>query len=145
YALLKLFEEPPQGTYLFLVLTSAGGLLPTLRSRVQELSVANARTSKFSDEAESFVKGDREKRSTLIKKLTSGKDEDERRELREEAITLVNGIEAAAYGALKEKPRKAVAALLEDIATLRGQLYERGAPVKQILEHLSLVIPRGLL
>lgn len=34
-ALLKLFEEPPEGTYLFLILPSLGGLLPTLRSRVQ--------------------------------------------------------------------------------------------------------------
>src|SRR3989344_5231224 len=36
-ALLKLFEEPPTGTYLFLIMPSLGGLLPTLRSRVQVL------------------------------------------------------------------------------------------------------------
>ncbi|MEK7086397.1 MAG: hypothetical protein AAB951_01255 [Patescibacteria group bacterium] len=34
-ALLKVFEEPPAGTYLFLIMPSLGGLLPTLRSRVQ--------------------------------------------------------------------------------------------------------------
>src|SRR3989344_3949955 len=34
----KLFEEPPPRTYLFLVLPSLGGLLQTLRSRVQVLS-----------------------------------------------------------------------------------------------------------
>ena len=36
-ALLKLFEEPPKGAYLFLIMPSLGGLLPTLRSRVQLL------------------------------------------------------------------------------------------------------------
>ena len=36
-SLLKLFEEPPAGTYLFLIMPSLGGLLPTLRSRVQVL------------------------------------------------------------------------------------------------------------
>jgi len=36
-ALLKIFEEPPRGVYIFLVLPSLGGLLPTLRSRVQVL------------------------------------------------------------------------------------------------------------
>jgi hypothetical protein len=40
---------------------------------------------------------------------------------------------------------KAGAALLFDIATLRGYLYDRSAPVRMILEHLSLVIPRNLL
>ncbi|MFA6408540.1 MAG: hypothetical protein WCW36_03720, partial [Candidatus Paceibacterota bacterium] len=38
-ALLKVFEEPPEGTYLFLILPSLGGLLPTLRSRVHVLKM----------------------------------------------------------------------------------------------------------
>ncbi|MHB1769749.1 MAG: hypothetical protein ACYCPH_01565, partial [Minisyncoccota bacterium] len=37
-ALLKLFEEPPEGVHLFFVLPSMGGLLPTLRSRVHTLN-----------------------------------------------------------------------------------------------------------
>src|SRR3989338_8533276 len=38
-ALLKLFEEPHAETYLFLILPTLGGLLPTLRSRTQLLNV----------------------------------------------------------------------------------------------------------
>ncbi|OYV27629.1 MAG: hypothetical protein B7W98_01385 [Parcubacteria group bacterium 20-58-5] len=41
-ALLKVFEEPAPGVHLFLVLPSLGGLLPTLRSRVQVLDVGRA-------------------------------------------------------------------------------------------------------
>lgn len=146
-ALLKLFEEPPPGLYLFVILPSLGGLLPTLRSRVQELrGTENGRQKIILPKiAEEFLKAGKEKRSALIKKLTSGRDEDERRENREEAIVLVNGIEAAAYAAVRSGERKGVAELLSDIATLRTHLYDRSAPVRMILEHLSLVMPPHLL
>ncbi|MDP2655285.1 MAG: hypothetical protein Q8P17_01855 [bacterium] len=153
-ALLKIFEEPPRGTYLFLIMPSLGGLLPTLRSRVQILnpyrdvrrptSDVGRRTSNTS--AETFLKASKEKRSTMIKKLTSGKDEEEKRENREEAIAIVNGIEAVAYEAMKNDGyrKPIITKLLSDIAVLRSHLYDRSAPVKMILEHLSLVIPKDL-
>ena len=147
-ALLKLFEEPPRGTYLFLVLPTLGSLLPTLRSRVQILK-HEARSTKFETNTKheinpsgEFLKATKEKRTAMIKKLTSGKDEEEKRELREEAIVIVNGIEAIAYEKLKRGD--GVAALLSDIATLRGYLYDRSAPVRMILEHLSMIIPKNL-
>ena len=149
-ALLKLFEEPPRETYLFLVLPTLGGLLPTLRSRVQVLK-HEIRNTKYEtstkheiNPAEEFMKAGKEKRSALIKKLTSGKDEEERRELRDEAIAIVSGIEAAAYVALKRDDDGAIVALLSDIAILRGHLHDRSAPVRMILEHLSLVTPKYL-
>ncbi|MDD2657426.1 MAG: hypothetical protein PHD04_02050 [Candidatus Pacebacteria bacterium] len=144
-ALLKLFEEPPAGAYLFLIMPSLGGLLPTLRSRVQVLAQgAASRSSKqeISKSAEEFMKASKEKRSAMLKKLTSGRDEEEKRELREEAIAIINGIEAAAYDVGFTKPY--IPELLEDIQVLRGHLYDRSAPVKMILEHLSLVIPKEL-
>jgi len=154
-ALLKLFEEPVPGTYLFLIMPSLGGLLPTLRSRVQVLkhetrstkSETNKKSQKsnISEVAEEFLKASREKRSAMIKKLTSGRDEEERRELRDEAIKIVNGIEAVAYKAFCEGRASAeLSGLLSDIATLRGYLYDRSAPVRMILEHLSIVIPKNL-
>jgi hypothetical protein len=140
---LKVFEEPPAGAFLFLVMPSLGGLLPTLRSRVQILG-ENVEHSVFniSKSAEEFMKASGEKRSAMIKRLTSGKDDEERRENRDEVITIVNGIEAVAYA--KSELGGPTAKLLSDIATLRTHLYDRSAPVKMILEHLSLVIPKGL-
>lgn len=139
-ALLKVFEEPPAGTYLFLVLPTVGGLLPTLRSRVQILKSQKSKKESVSDEAEGFIKVTKEKRSALIKKLSSGKDEEDRRENREEAIRIVNGIEVLARmdGVTRNR------ALLEDIQKLRTYLYDRAAPVRMILEHLSLVLPKHL-
>jgi len=148
-ALLKLFEEPPRGTYLFLVMPTLGGLLPTLRSRVQEifLSTDDRPKIRISKAAEAFMKASKEKRSAVIKKLTSGKDEEERRENREEALAIVNGIEAAAYAVMRGNygsQTSIISALLSDVAVLRGHLHDRSAPVRMILEHLSLVLPKGL-
>jgi hypothetical protein len=86
----------------------------------------------------------KEKRSALIKKLTSGKDEDERRKYREEAIAIVNSVEATAYRD-RGFTKPPIAMLLQDIQMLRGHLYDRSAPVRMILEHLSLVIPKNLI
>ena len=99
--LLKLFEEPPKGAFLFLVMPSLGGLLPTLRSRVQILATPVPRQGsgrrEIAEPAEQFLAASKEKRSVLIKKLTNGKDEEERRELRDEAIAILNDVEMLAY------------------------------------------------
>ncbi len=145
-ALLKLFEEPPRGTYLFLILPTLGSLLPTLRSRVQVLEAGSSDKGQGVrvGGAEEFLKMSGEKRSALIKKLATGKDEEERREHRDEAIALVDGLEAAAYRQWQADPKPALAALMSDIETLRKYLYDRSASVKMILEHLAIVIPKGL-
>lgn len=143
-ALLKLFEEPPVGTTLILVLPSVGGLLPTLRSRaeVRSLLVDGAVGG---EAGQAFLKASREKRTALIKKLTSGKDENARRENRDEAIAILNGVEQVAYDALHKKGLDPeLVALLEDIVVLRDVLHDRSAPVRMILEHVSLVLPAKL-
>jgi len=138
-ALLKLFEEPPKGTYLFLIVPSVGSLLPTLRSRVQVLS-ANSKQDAVGEIAKEFLEASSDKRTAMIKKLSTGKDEEERREHRDAALALVNDIERVAYQDVVRNE-----ALLTDIATLRSYLYERSASVKMILEHLSIVTPKNLL
>ena len=97
--------------------------------------------------AEQFISATKEKRSAMVKKLTSGKDEDARRLLREEAIAILNGIEAVAYASMRrndEVQTFIISPLLNDIAILRVHLYDRSAPVKMILEHLAIVTPNNL-
>ena len=98
----------------------------------------------ISETAAEFIKASKEKRGAIIKKLTSGKDEEEKRELREEALAIVNGVEAIVYRHNERFTKPFIVALLSDIATLRGHLYDRSAPVKMILEHLSIVLPHEL-
>ena len=155
-ALLKLFEEPPPGTYLFLVLPTLGGLLPTLRSRLHVLRTpttqggmiyhtpqdGDVRTPVRTSLAEEFLRATREKRGVMVKKLATGKDEEERRAHRDEAIALVNGIEVVAYQHVGRSTSHIK--LLEEIQTLRGYLHQPSAPMRMILEHLAIVTPRGL-
>ena len=140
-ALLKVFEEPPAGTYLFLIMPSLGGLLPTLRSRVHVLD-RNVRhqVSYIPESAREFLKATKEKRSAMIKKIAEHKGGDAA-VAREEAIALLNGIEAMYRNQI---PITQCVALLSDIATLRPYLYDRSAPVKMILEHIAVVMPRDL-
>jgi DNA polymerase III delta prime subunit len=145
-ALLKLFEEPPEGTYLFLVLPSLGSLLPTLRSRVQVLTPKYGLTMSIIPEtAKEFLEAGKERRSAIIKRIAAHREGDAV-SAREEALAVVNGIETAAYAALHDDGHRIsiITPLLSDIATLRGHLHDRSAPVRMILEHLSLVIPKDL-
>lgn len=87
------------------------------------------------------MRAGREKRSAIIKKLAAGKDEEERREHRDEAIAIMNGVETA----LVAKGVETHAATLREIQALRGYMYDRSAPVRMILEHLSLILPKNLL
>lgn len=148
-ALLKLFEEPPPGTYLFFVLQTLGGLLPTLRSRVGILlSSPEGAKPAITEAAKQFIHASREKRTAIAKKLASGTDEEERREHRDEVIQIVNGIEAAAYEQFSKHPgtrSQALSTLLNETAILRGYLHDRSAPVRMMLEHLSIILPKNLI
>jgi len=161
-ALLKLFEEPPADTYLFLVLPSAGMLLPTMRSRVMVLPAAcNARSAakgkKQKDDApaepaQEFLAATAAAREKIIAKLLerakSDKDE-EKQAARAQALMLAEGLERAAHAKWRAaKPasaeEKALRAFLGDLSAFVPILHERSAPLKLIFEHTLLVLPRGL-
>lgn len=147
-ALLKLFEEPPPGVVLFFIMPALGGLLPTLRSRVHILKHVGPTRSHMPETTREFMSGGKEKRAAIIKKLASGQDDEARREARDTALALVNSIESIAYARFHvghSMSYMSIGKLLEEITVLRGYLHDRGAPLKQILEHLALVVPADLL
>lgn len=141
-AMLKVFEEPPQGTTLFLVIPAEGMLLPTLRSRLQPLTGQKAHHT--TPEVHAFLMGSSSEREKLVAKLVdrskSDKDE-EKQKARNEAIQLVEGLIRAAY-AQKERPE--MASFLADLDSFLPILHERSAPLKLIFEHILLVIPTEL-
>jgi hypothetical protein len=157
-ALLKLFEEPPEDTYLFLVVPSEGMLLPTMRSRVMALGSAGkssklqAPRAKEEGITEEFLEADGEGREKLVAKLLdrakSDKDE-EKQQARAAALTLAEGLARAAHakwagmkpGSAEEKPLRA---FLTDLDSFIPILHERSAPLKPVFEHLLIVLPRGL-
>jgi hypothetical protein len=143
-ALLKVFEEPPEGTTLILVVPSVGMLLPTLRSRLTSLAGTEQRSGE-SSLGNTFIKASTEERTKMVKKLLdrSKSDKDsEKQQSRVEAQQLVAGITQAVHSAWRQKPSPDLSILLEELETLGPLLYQPAAPLKLIFEHLLLVVPK---
>jgi hypothetical protein len=150
-ALLKVFEEPPVGTTLILVIPAEGMLLPTLRSRLMSLPMIDEREDGAGTArttvpttvpiVQEFFIASPAEREKLVGKLVdrtkSDKDEEKQR-ARNEAIQLVEGMIRAAHG------RKGMETFLSDLDAFLPILHERSAPLKLIFEHILLVIPKGL-
>lgn len=146
-ALLKIFEEPPAGTTLLLVVPSEGMLLPTLRSRLlplpssqKQVMTKNWSESRTSPIAQEFLQGSATQREKIIEKLldrTKSDKDEEKQTARNQAVQLVEGLMQAAYA-------KREIAFLSDLDAFLPILHERSAPLKLIFEHILLVIPRGL-
>lgn len=127
-SLLKIFEEPTEGTHFFIVIPQ-DMLLPTLRSRVQVLVHQHTDAPQ-----ESVVSRSLAERMALVKELVDDiSDEDK---TKQDAIALVNHIEAELYTRGTVVARRELSACQD----ARASLYDRGAPVKMILEQLMLVI-----
>lgn len=139
-ALLKVFEEPPSGTTLVLVLEGAGALLPTLRSRLVPLPGTRGSRA-LPASAEAFIAGTAAAREKLVAKLLERAKSDkpeEKQAARADALVLVEGIAHAAH-AKSEAP--GMRDLLSDLSRFAPILHERAAPLKPILEHLLIVAP----
>ncbi len=142
-ALLKLFEEPPQGVVLILSVPSLGQLLPTLLSRVlvldslkQDKNPAEAFLAHSADEREKFI-------GKLLDRTKSDKDE-EKQAARGELLNLVEGLTRIAYAQNKKSESTELHAFLSDAQAFLPILHERSAPLKLICEHLLLVLPKSL-
>lgn len=127
-SLLKVFEEPTAGTHFFIV-SPQDMLLPTLRSRMQVIS------HDLDEElGGSVLKLPIASRLALVKEITEAISDEEK--TKQDAITFLNQIEKELYAAGVEKSAKS----LEICELTRKALYDRGAPIKMILENLVLSI-----
>jgi DNA polymerase III delta prime subunit len=144
-ALLKIFEEPPEGTTLILVLPSEGVLLPTLRSRLLPLP-GNASHTSEDEHAKLFLDASPDARKKQVEKLldrTKSDNDSEKQAARLEALQLAEGLMRVAYAsrsAGNEDPE--LLAFIEDLNRFIPMLHDRSAPLKQIFEHLLIVAPQ---
>jgi hypothetical protein len=130
-ALLKLFEEPQEGT-TFVLLVPHGSLLPTLRSRM----LAYPDPLESGPElalAKEFLAASGKARSDLIAAVL--KDEEG---TKERARDLINALETELS---KQMGDPAARQALEDIAKVRDYLRDRSPSLKMLLEHLAVCIP----
>ena len=129
-ALLKVFEEPSERTYFFVVMPQ-DSLLPTLRSRAYIKLLKNEKPKELE---RSILKIPIGQRMTFIKDLVQSISDGEKS--RQEAIGLLNNIEFEIYN---DDIKNNYERLLICQKT-RASLLQRGAPVKMILENLVLSI-----
>lgn len=164
-ALLKLFEEPQQGTQ-FVLLLPHGTLLPTLRSRMLPLEVGRGQEEflpKKSLPAGRQARARLFSSGTLLTQSAHGggavendasqflaspykkrsdwvaaflKDEEDARERTRSFFT---ELEATLHPHMKEEK---VRAALEDLSHLRQYLNDRAPSLKMILEHLAVTLPK---
>lgn len=130
-ALLKVFEEPTEGTHFF-VLIPQDILLPTLRSRVHIIS--DSAWHGASVLPGSLLKKPLAEKMALVKEIVQGIADEEK--TKQDAVVLLNQIEAELYHNGVEKSAHA----LEICEQARASLYDRGAPVKMILEQVMLSV-----
>lgn len=152
-ALLKLLEEPQEGTTLVL-LAPHGTFLPTIKSRVLEYPIEEKqkRTGQtvlgspvlrqtsggpdyFAQHVSAFLKASGKERSDIIAKML--KDDDG---ARERVRDFVNALEAEVARFNLDTNPKARAAL-QDIAMVRDYLSDRSPSLKMLLEHLAITTP----
>lgn len=127
-ALLKIFEEPTKDTHFF-VSISQDIILPTLRSRMQIINIKDLSQKSTKTLPTSIL--DRMKK---VKSIVD--DISDENQTKQSAIDFINNIEVDLYKSGVEKNYKALV-LCEQA---RKSLYDRGAPIKIILESLVLSI-----
>lgn len=128
-ALLKLFEDPPPRTQFYLVMSPAGTLLPTLRSRLfligEDETATDPIESATFDEFYGATYGDR---LATVARLS-----------KEKAYSVM---EVLLVGAERVATEEKDATLLETVVYVRQHLGTRGASAKMLLESLSLALPK---
>lgn len=147
-ALLKLFEEPVEGTTLVLIVPAEGILLPTLRSRLIRLPAQDIAASQEEGPADAFLSAGSAERTKIVATLLARSKSDtdaEKQQARLDAVAILDGVTEAAYVARKEADApQELDLLLGELARFAPLMHERSAPLKPILEHLLIVLPEKL-
>ncbi len=157
-ALLKLLEEPAEYAHFFIIIPSAHLLLPTVKSRMQELflnvtgegtpgrlSAVGQRESARSSGAKSLINPELLKSAQKFVTLSKSKKLEEVKKLvdeiskekktKQDAIDLLDAIQAVIY---EEKGIKDGKPSLEAIETARTYIHDRAPSVKMLLEFVML-------
>lgn len=147
-SLLKMFEEPSGGAVFFLIISSAGILLPTLRSRMMIMNFNLARGSSESShseksenifDAKKFIKSTAAERLTMAKdisdKITDGKIS------RSVVADFLNNVEKELADKVRAgRAKKEDIFALSEIDKCRNYAGDKSPSVKMLLEHMAVII-----
>lgn len=135
-ALLKTLEEPSASALFFLIVPSPDMLLPTVRSRVQMLTIETGKDVDLLVDADDFLAATPEKRIVMLKPLYDY--EDEGRDV---------GSIIAFLGALERRFAKGTRSSarrdgLHAIYRARTYAGDKGSLLKVLLEQVALLAPK---
>lgn len=131
-SLLKIFEEPNEGTHFFLVMPSLHLLLPTLRSRLFILESQGENEKEEISQAENFLKLSKKEKVAFVDEMAE-KISDEKM-TKNDAQKFLTSLEAVLYENGAEKNASSLKAILK----ARDYMNDRSASVKQLLEYVAL-------
>ncbi len=142
HSLLKVLEEPTEGTHFFFVLENEHSLLPTLASRALILKDTESTDNKqFKKLAKEFYGATpKERLDSVSKFIEENEDEDNKFILRSQTHVFLNELERFISTQYNKQDNKNSSHHLEEIFKARLYLSQSGSSVKMILEHLSLLI-----
>ena len=131
-SLLKIVEEPTEGTHFFFITSSEKIFLPTLLSRVQ---VERLDDSVDNDEVtRAFIVSSLQERLEFLKESIESKNKVEARSVVEDLLSFIH------KEGLEEKEHAFFSSLLQ----LHSYLNDRGSSVKMIMEYVALMTPRSM-
>lgn len=130
-ALLKVLEEPTEGTYFFVVVPSAAALLPTLRSRLRFVEYKTKGES--NPLVNEFLAASSARRLTLLGTIIKEKDTKAAHMFLDDLLLTLYDRGGAKYYRV-----------LENVLRARRHVPDRGASLKLLLEHIALVVPPKL-
>lgn len=128
-SLLKIFEEPPRGTYFFLLVPNKKTILPTLLSRAQIFEYK--KEVEISKETKDFITASTARRLEIVKKLI-----DEVKNEKKTKQDLIERIEEIEKHVHEKKNMK----LLKRVLEIKEYIKDQGASSKQLLEYLAVQI-----
>jgi len=129
-ALLKVLEEPPAGTYIFINLENIGGLLPTFISRIMFLDIpqiSEKNEKPIENTGHKFINSKIKDKLAVVRALAKKEDNSGLKEL-------IKDLEIVAYN--ENKP----ANQMKNILTAKIFASARGSSPKMLLEWLSGVL-----
>jgi len=149
-SLLKLFEEPIEGTHFFIITPEASGLLKTLASRFYFISSKSKKDAEMRH-AEEFVKMSLKNRLDFIKELLA-QPEDEDSEVvvldsnRAKAMRFLNALEETFHKKILSKPdiNKTNTGFFNHFFKVREFIRMPGSSPKTLMESVALAVPDSL-
>lgn len=132
-ALLKVLEEPTEGTHFFFITSSAHIFLPTVLSRANVISL---KKNEYEEELDFLKKSLKQKMDFITKLVSDIKDE---KKSKFEAILFARKVAFELYQESKKKKDYQKMSKLKEIDKIIDYLHGNGSSVKQLLEYLVLL------